>query len=222
MLRDSDSSPDRYSTSNKEPPITVDTLSELNFENLYNNLLLRHDLNFDLRISYRRSASGIQGERKKAEMAKYWEDVRTELPGWLLEKGLSLDCCSSDCRCPIHTRRDRGPGQRMVVRLRQIFRTLFDIVKSLLPDDEIPGIDLRLDINLLIQELENDACDFLLLNEWLSALLRRQCSPDTHRRIDSMTIRIQNGIEHLNDETILDGLQQIFDILETMKLVRRF
>ena len=221
MVHNHGSPPDRYSTSNEKPPISVNTLSELDLDNISTNLLLRHDLNFDLTICYRPSARGIQGERKDAEMAKYWNDVRTELAAWLLEKDLSLDCFPSDCQCPTHMQRDRGSGQMRLVRLRQIFRTLVDILKTLLHADECLGIDLWID-NDLRQELENDACDFLFLNGCMSALQRRHCSSDMHCLIDLMTTKIHDGVRHLNGETIIDSLKQMFGILEIMKLVRLF
>lgn len=100
-----------------------------------------------------------------------------------------------------------------------MFETVRVILKSLVPEYEWSTIDARLDIDLLVQQLENEACDFIALSEWLGVLLRRYCLPEGSQLIDEMTTNIRSGVHNVDTGQILTGLMQIFTILEVMKLV---
>lgn len=100
-----------------------------------------------------------------------------------------------------------------------MFHTVGDILKSLLPESESSAIDARLDVDLLFQQLENGGCDFIRLSEWLGDLLRHYCLPERRATVDEMTFRIRSGVQEGSTSDILEGLMQIFTILEAMKLV---
>ena len=100
-----------------------------------------------------------------------------------------------------------------------MFEAVGEILKSLLPRDQWPAIDARLDVDLLVQELRNDACDFVALSEWLGTLLRRFVSPDRALLIDSMICKMHDGVRNKDIGEILDSFKRTFQILEVLTLV---
>lgn len=204
-----------FRSASVQPPITKASLGELDSEHLFDNLLLRHDLNFDPKIQYRPTTHGLRGEIRMTEALEYWNAMGTELAGWFMDQGKSCCCWTTLQSSSI----DKRPTRTTLRRLPNMFETVREILKSLLPECEWSAIDARLDIDLLIQELDNGACDFIALSEWLGVLLRRYCSQEGSHLIDEMTTMIRSGVQDVNTGGILNGLMQIFTILEVMKLV---
>jgi len=204
-----------FQSAHPQPPITKASLEELDFDHLLDNLLLRHDLNFDPMIQYRPTTHGIRGEIRMTEALQYWNAVRTELAGWFMDQGKCCCCWTTLRSSPT----DKDPVRTTLRRLPKMFESVREILKSLLPESERSAIDARLDIGLLVQELENGACDFIALSEWLGVLLRHYCSSERSHLVDDMTTMIRSGVQDTNIGNILTGLMQIFTILEAMKLV---
>lgn len=204
------------------PPITTSTLSQLDDEKLSSNLLLRHDFNFDPKIQYRPTTQGHRGEQRLTEAVVYWDAITTEIAGWFIDQEHSPVCESSSrcCWTPLlPPSRDSNSLAARLSRLPRMFATVRDVLKSLIPIHEWPAIDARLDIDLLKQEFENGACDFLALSEWLGAVMRRFCLPERNHLITLMTSTIRSGFQGTKPREIVCGLMLIFDTLEIMKLV---
>lgn len=204
-----------FRSASLQPPITKASLGELDSEHLFENLLLRHDLNFDPKIQYRPTTHGVRGEIRMTEALEYWNAMGTELAGFFMDQG---KCCCCWTTLPTSPLRN-SPVQTTLRRLPNMFETVRVILKSLVPEYEWSTIDARLDIDLLVQQLENEACDFIALSEWLGVLLRRYCLPEGSQLIDEMTTNIRSGVHNVDTGQILTGLMQIFTILEVMKLV---
>lgn len=204
-----------FRSASLQPPITKASLAELDSEHLFDNLLLRHDLNFDPKIQYRPTTHGVRGEIRMTEALEYWNAMGTELAGWFMDQGKCCCCWTTLRSSPI----DKRPIRTTLRRLPNMFESVREILKSLLPECEWSAIDARLDIDLLIQELEYGVCDFIALSDWLGVLLRRYCSPEGSHLIDEMIKTIRSGVQDVNTGEILTGLMQIFTILEVMKLV---
>ena len=207
---------------NIEPPITNLTLGQLDCDQLYSNLLLRHDLNFDPNIQYRPVTDGDLGSLRMLEASEYWNAMSSELARWLMRKDNARARTSKRCRYAMGGRssgQNKQAPQVQLTRLPRMFDTVRQILKGLLPEEEWPTIDRRFDISLLVQQLENNAANFVELSEWLGFLLQRFCSPARHHMITSMTSTIRDGIHKRDVGRLLSGLMQIFEILETMKLV---
>lgn len=204
-----------FQSANCQPPITKAKLQELDLDTLHQNLLLRHDLNFDPSIQYRPTIHGLRGEMRLNEAVEYWNAMGTELVGSFVDERNGCCCWTSVPSQP----KAQGPTRKTFKRLPQMFDTIRDILKSLLPDIEWSGIDARLDTLLLVQQLENGACDFIALSEWLSVLLRRYCSSERKTLVDEMTTLIRSGVQRGHTGDLLTGLMQTFTILEVMKLV---
>ena len=198
-------------------PLISESLCELELSRISKDLLLRHDLNFDRNITYRPNTHGARGQQRTVQSVEYWNAIRKELVLLLTNDytnpsieashntGSSTQACSS-CTSGFP-------------RLSRMFGAVRRILKSLTHEDEWDGIDARLDVDLLVQQMRNRAFDLVALSDWLAVLLRRSCSPKRYQSIDVMTSSIRLGVEHLEAQTIATGLVSMFDILETIKLV---
>ena len=100
-----------------------------------------------------------------------------------------------------------------------MFQVIKDITKTLVPQFEWALVDARLDVDLLIQELEQGVCDVNGLIEWLGTLLLGSCSPMRDSFVEEMVSTVQEGVNTANARVIVDGLRDLFGILEIMKLV---
>ena len=92
-------------------------------------------------------------------------------------------------------------------------------MKNLMPPEEWPVIDARLDVKFLMLQLERGMCDFTALSEWLGTFLRRFCSPTRDLLLHKMTSAIRSGVENADVHSIVHGLNTIFEVLQGMKLV---
>ena len=198
-----------------DPPVTKASLSELDLARIMNDPKLRHDLNFDREVAFRPNLYGSRGEQKKRHAEEYWEALVVELAiytvrcyrisessaalsGWLLRPA-----SISNVRW----------------RLPRLFETIRDILKTLVPAPEWAAVDQRLDIDLLMQELDHGSCDLTSLSEWIGRLLLGSCSPLRDPAVKKMVLQIRQGVELNNARTLMDGLKLLFGVLETMKLV---
>lgn len=195
-----------------DPPITEETLSELGLPRIVSDARLRHDINFDREVSFKANMFGEVGRRKRASEAKYWEALKIELGDYTAHRPSdgSAHCTFSHCQL----------GSDMLSRrLPTMFQTIQKILKTLVPHEEWPTVDERLDIDLLMQQLEKGVCDIVALSRWLSVLMLGSCSPLRDSLIESIVPTIQEGVDNDNVGEIVDGLRRLFHVLEMMKLV---
>lgn len=196
-----------------DPPVTKASLGELDLVRIMNDPKLRHELNFEREVAFRPNLNGPKGEQKIRHAREYWEALVVELAvymvrchrlppavlsGWLVRPASILD---------------------VRWRLPRLFETIRDILKTLVPAAEWAAVEQRLDVELLMQELDHGSCDLTALGEWLGKLLLGSCSPLRDPSVTEMVSKIKQGVA-LNDARILvDGLRLLFGVLETMKLV---
>lgn len=203
-----------------DPPITQRILSELDLPQLEQDLILRHHLNFAADIELRLDTQGSQAEKGRELELEYWHALTDEITFWLMH-------CQKLASCPPHRPLSLlfpGPGATisphgLAPRLFRLFGAIRDIMKDLLPCEEWPMIDARLDVTFLMLQLERGICDFTALSEWLSNLLARFCSPTRDRLLHTMTSAIRSGVENADVHCLVKGLVTIFEILQGMKLV---
>lgn len=204
-----------------EPPITCESLRELEWDQLLNNLLLRHDLNFDPQIQYRPITHGPRGKQRMTQINDYWDAVRVEISmisgNWSRRSLRRASTCYSTPA--LYLEATTGP-QPIPRRLPLMFEAIRETLKTLAPKRQWYAIDERLDAALLVQQLDNGVCDFVSLSDWLGALLRPLCSPERYPLFSDMTSVIKRGVRDADTELIVNGLQGLFNILETMRLVR--
>lgn len=194
------------------PPITEETLSELGLPRIVSDARLRHDINFDREVSFKANMFGEVGRRKRASEAKYWEALKIELGDYTAHRPSDgLAHCTFSHR--------RLGSELLPRRLPTMFQTIQKILKTLVPPEEWPTVDERLDIDLLMQQLEKGVCDIVALSKWLSVLMLGSCSPLRDSLIESIVPTIQEGVDNDNVGEIVDGLRRLFHALEMMKLV---
>ena len=208
-------------SADKDPPITKEKLSELDLDRLYNNLYLRHDLNFDRQIHFSpRSPNDALGRQKKIEAQLYWEAVEIELalhishldalrlraqPG-----GPPQDCCSLPAPSTL---------RHVPLRLSRMMRHICRIIATLVPYSMEPSVKSKLDHKMFMQELEHGQCDIEALFAWIGALLLQSCAPSRDSKINDMMTTISHGYRNHDPCFLSRGLQDVFSILEIMKLV---
>ena len=200
-----------------EPPVSEESLRELELRQLSNNLLLRHDLNFDGDITYRPNTHGLRGRQRTVQSFAYWSAITKELAILLKNDYTSSSIESS--HNTVSSIQACSSCASELPRLSRMFGVVRMILKGLMHGDEWNTIDARLDVDLLMQQLKNRAFDLVALSEWLAVLLRRCCSSKRYHSIDMMTSSIRLGIERGEAQLITTGLTCLFEILESSKLV---
>ena len=203
---------ERIQATNTEPPITKSSLAELDLNRIIENVKLRHDLNFEREIAFRPNYLGWKGELKRALAKAYWQDLTQEVAFYIKRIPQAYPT-------PAEFSLDSMPHLSFLPRLPQMFRTIGDILKSLVPEAEWSSVDEALDVDLLLQQLENGVCDLIGLSDWLGKLLMGSCSPCRDSQVINMVTSIQEAASSHDAQRLVGGIEQLFGILETMKLV---
>ena len=203
-----------------DPPITEAALKEIDIPQLKDDLLLRHHLNFDPTIQLRINMHGHQVEERRKRTLEYWHALAVEIGVWLAHCHRTDACPFSRSLC-ISLPRTKATGfaQETILRLPQLLGALRDILKHLLPLEEWPVIDARLDVRLLMQQLEHGICDFTALSDWLGNLLKPFCSATRGGLLLTMSSTIRFGVENAEVKHIITGLKTMFEVLEGINLV---
>lgn len=203
-----------------DPPITKETLSELDWDRVSNNLLLRHDLNFEPHIQYRPNTYGVCGQERITQTSLYWDAVKRVIEVYLADReGKCISHAEPCLRNSLPSSKPVRQGCQVSERLPRMFEAVRETLKTLVSEEEHQAIDSRLDVELLMQQMENGACDFVSLGDCLASLLRRYCSPERDQLFDDMTERIRLGVHKADAQLITNGLRCAFSILEIMRLV---
>ena len=211
-----------YQDVNKlDPPITSASLSELDLARIINDPKLRHDINFEREISFKPNVYGEHLQEKLEQAQMYWEALINEFAFYSQRQRHLQNKASkeSDRRVFALPPTDLATLRRAAVRLPHTFAAIREILKTLVPGSEWDAIDERLDVDLLIQELENGVCDVRGLADWLGQLLLRSCSPLRDSQVNDMVALIQKGADKDDPRLLAFGLKDLFGILETMRLV---
>lgn len=201
-----------------EPPITKATLSELDLERFSTDPQLRHDVYIDRGVSFRPVVNGPAAQEKRQQASWYWDALVIEFAIHITRRKLAA-------QRPGHSHSMRSPWLRLInpdwapMRLPTMFHVIKEITKTLVPQLEWEIVDARLDVALLIQELEQGVCDVNGLIGWLGTLLLGSCSPMRDSFVEEMVSTVQEGVNTANARVIVDGLKNLFGILEIMKLV---
>ena len=201
-------------SANVNPPVTKASLSELDLVRIVNDARLRHDVNFDREVLFRPNMQGEVGRRKRELEEGYWDALVIELAMYIARRRKMLSN-SPDSPWQLNA----ATADQVPLRLPRMFRAIQEILKTLVPVSEWDTVDARLDVELLVQQMDKGVCDILGLSEWLSSLLLGSCSPMRDVLVIAMVKAIRKGVETDHAGRIVTGLKYLFAILETMKLV---
>ncbi|KAI6911049.1 Tcp11-domain-containing protein, partial [Hortaea werneckii] len=202
-----------YERATMVPPITAESLAELDMHRIINNPKLRHDVNFDRDLHFRPNLDGSKGRQKVKSAEQYWQALEGEL--FMLGFGAQMKMAAADGKVVAYWERVLKHSQR---RLRSMFEAIRDILKTLVPDYEQKTIIERLDVDLIMQEISNGVCDLLSLSTWLTKVLKAHCAPMRDDMVDEMQKDIEVGALEVRHEKLVSGLRQLLSILEAMKL----
>ncbi|RAH82635.1 Tcp11-domain-containing protein [Aspergillus japonicus CBS 114.51] len=197
-------------TAKRYPPVTKSTLSELDLPCIMSNINLRMDANFDRDLHFKPDLDGEKGRRKRKEAADYWEAMAVEISIYAFYSSPEAAGLAADART----------DQRQVFepRLPAMFDTLQDVLKTLVPERDHPGVVQNLEVPLLMQQIQKGVLDMVRVAAWLAGLLKTHCAPMRDEWADRMVEQIRSGSQSQNPMEIVGGLQTLFAILEAMKL----
>lgn len=184
------------------PPVTLHTLRELDLSEIYRNPKLRHDVVFDAQLHFRPNLDGSRGRKKREQADIYWKQVLHE-----------CDMLFANVR----NRQTRVAG--MAVKLLTLFKTMKEILSTLVPKSDRDDVEAALDEGLLKQQLEYGVLDFKKLSEWLAGVLKAHCAPMRDQWVEQMVAQVAFGVDNGKTWALRDGLKMVFGILEAMKLV---
>ena len=193
------------------PPVTKESLEELELVYIQSNITLRIDINFDHDLHFT-PISGDKGEQKKKEAKKYWLSLVAEFR-IVYQHSLLSSCAGCDERCSSSS--DKRVFKR---RLPGLFRKLQELLEILVPDRDQYQISQYLDVPLLLQEVSHGLLDIVRLARWLDVLLTSHCAPMRDNSAHEMAEQIRQGAENGDVLTLVAGIENLFQILESMKL----
>lgn len=200
-----------FQYADEKPPITPESLAELDMPRIINNPKLRHDVNFDRELHFRPNLDGSKGKHKLQQADHYWKALEAEL----VIQGL------------VHMRKAQAPENEAywdrimhmsLIRLPKIFAAIRDILKTLVPDFDQRSVQERLDVDHIMQEIQNGVCDLVDLGNWLAKVLKNHCAPMRDSLVDAMQKELRQGAIEGNQAMLVRGLRQLMTILEAMKL----
>lgn len=195
------------------PPITQESLAELDMPRIINNPKLRHDVNFDRELHFRPNLDGSKGKQKIESAEWYWKALEGELVlcGYVQGRKYDADYAEKEDYW-------QAVLNAKLRRLPKIFKTVGDILKTLVPDQDQQAISDRLDVVLIMREITHGVCDLVDLANWLSKVLKSHCAPMRDDLVDRMKREIVRGATEQKPAKLVKGLRQLLNILEAMKL----
>ena len=205
---------DSFQRASLQPPITHESLSELDIARIVNNPKLRHDVNFDKELHFRPNLDGSRGKTKLRSADEYWKALIGELE---LYRAIATQAVTCD------TPHDQEYWTRMMItcqkRMPGMFETIRDVLKTLVPERDQATVSERLDVTMIMQQISKGVFDLMSLAQWLAKLLKAHCAPMRDDWIDQMVAQTEKGVQEGCQKRIVIGLRQLLGILEAMKLV---
>ncbi|KAJ9664346.1 Protein SOSEKI 1 [Neophaeococcomyces mojaviensis] len=193
---------------NLYPPVTKDSLKELELSAIQNNLTLRQDLCFDQGL-YFQPVSGSKGYEKQRHAKIYWDSLSIELQTHL--HVLHGSC--QDCGYGLESNSYSIPS-----RLPEFFATLRDLLEMLVPEADKEDVKQWLDTEWLVRLVRIGQFEAARFSEWLSKLLMSHCAPMRDEMAREMHQKISEGAQAGDMDLLVNGLSLLFTLLEKMKL----
>jgi T-complex protein 11 len=192
------------------PPVTPDTLKELDLPFIQNNINLRVDAPYDSDLHFM-PISGRRGDEKRLEAHKYWKCLEIEFN---IYQHNACPCAEPECA---GTSKSWTPFI-FKERLPVMFHKLKALLLILVPSHDHERVINTLDVALLMQEVRNGVLNVVGLAEWLSALLTTHCAPIRDEWAHDMTTKISAGVQQNDMSSLVAGLEKLFSFCEAMKL----
>lgn len=181
------------------PPINLQSLKEIDLQEILKNPQLRHDILFDPQLQFRPNLDGDRGKRKKTIIDRYWVEIGSECLQFFKAAG-------------------SGSAPAKFVRLPALFTTLRDILLSLLPIKDRAPVNEIMDIELIVQQLNHGSFDFVAMAQWLGDVFKSHCAPMRDQWVSEMIEKFREAFAESSIVKLVLGLRSVFSILEAMKL----
>jgi hypothetical protein len=199
------------------PPVTKESLSELDLESIMRNIHLRSDASFEPGLHFRPDLEGEQGKRKKRMAETYWGALRTEI---MIYAYLNVNGSQpKDIQTVQIPESETLKDGFFRPRLPAMFKTLLEVLQTLVPERDHPSVVAHLDVALLMQQVQHGVLDLVSLATWLAKLLKMHCAPMRDQVADEMVTHITEGSASQDMGRVITGLRTLFNVLEMMKLV---
>lgn len=201
------------------PPVTKETLSELDLERIMQNIHLRMDANFEPELHFLPDLDGEKGRQKRIMANDYWEALSIEITIYTYanlnrsQTGEVEMVHVPDITTMVKDDRLFQP------RLPVMFETLHGILMTLVPERDHPSVSQHLDVSLLMQQVHKGVLDLVGFSSWLADLLKMHCAPMRDQFVDEMAAEIASGYTNADVAKVISGLRNLFTIVEMMKLV---
>ncbi|KAI4266560.1 MAG: hypothetical protein L6R38_008667 [Xanthoria sp. 2 TBL-2021] len=209
---------DCLETASLEPPITKESLSELDLNKIVNDNRLRHDINFEHEIIFRPNTHARQGAQKKREDDAYFEALAIEFDHYIKHQKAPLPPSSQ----PDHKRSAALPStpssHKFPRRVPPMIIAIREVIQTLVPTAKWQTVDDHFDPDLRMQELEHGICNIAGLFDWTGQLLLCSCSPMRDDMVTAMVAKSQQAVASQNAHQLVDSIRDLFGVLETMKL----
>ncbi|KAL1968844.1 hypothetical protein VTN77DRAFT_1205 [Rasamsonia byssochlamydoides] len=193
------------------PPVTKETLSELDLERIMRNIHLRTDANFERDLHFKPDLDGEKGLKKRRAANDYWDALQIEI-------SICAFCTQNNIEICHESNSDPADQASFTPRLPTMFETLQDILKTLVPERDHPSVMQNLDVPLLMQQVRKGVLDLVGLSTWLAGLLKMHCAPMRDKEADKMVEEISTGYRNQDMAKVVNGLRTLFGVLEMMKL----
>lgn len=204
---------DSFDRASDFPPITHESLAELDIARIINNPKLRHDVNFDKELHFRPNLDGSRGTSKLRAADEYWKALIGELE---LYRAVGQRLMTSE------TPDEQDYWMRMMKasqkRMPGMFVTIREVIKTLVPERDQQTISEMLDVPMIMQQISKGLFNLMDLANWLAKLLKAHCAPMRDDWIDQMVAQTKRGVNEECQKRIVIGLRQLLGILEAMKL----
>lgn len=185
-----------------EPPVTRASLNELEVNKIVGNTKLRHDINFDPDLHFRPNIEGDRPSRKEAKANVFWNALHDELAEFVMDRQMFYQ--------------NHGTGDSWC--LPKLLKVVKSIIHSLVPHRDSQFLDEGLNVDLLMQQFHKGVADLEKLAGWLRGVLKSHCAPMRDSWVDNMYVLLSSGARDGNLEVLVDGMRNLLNVLEAMKL----
>ena len=185
------------------PPITRNSLRELETPEILKNAQLIHDIIHDPSLQFRPNLEGPRGERKRLAAEQYWSALEREVD-----------------RLKICLRKDpNGLVKLSSNRFPVLFSELRDILCSMLPLPDRLVVEEVIDPEFLCQQVFRGVLNVENLACFLGKMMKEHCAPMRDVLVEKMVRQFQFAEMSGSTSAFVLGLRMVFELLEGMKLV---
>jgi len=185
------------------PPITRQSLRELETSEIMKNSQLIHDIIHDPTLQFRPNLEGPRGERKRQVAEQYWSALEREVD-----------------RLKVCLRKDPvGLVKLSSNRFPVLFSEMRDILCSLLPMNDRIVVEEVIDPDFLCQQLFRGVLDVNNLAGFLGKTMKEHCAPMRDAMVEKMMRQFEYARSSGDTPAFVLGLRMVFELLEGMKLV---